>query len=198
MLCPFFASCARQSSTSPFIAVRLYVRDVRILYGKTDKEFLVFITLIRKSQSDKAGFSTGLKPDLSTHWNVSQSHRTVSIFETGLLWSVWETASVFGHWLEHFWKGCIIRAAQEGLRYFSKGQQTASAFHVQLSYHWQLICLDAWCPLNEHTELMTLWFKIFFNQKSKTDRRTEYKSNSWQREMLRSGLCFVLPFMNLH
>lgn len=99
----------------------------------------------------KAGFPQSCKPDLRTHWNVSRSHRTMSIIENGLLWSVWEMVSVFGHWVEHFWEASVIQCAQESLRYFTKGQQ---AFCVQLSYQWQYICLDASCSANEHTGLL--------------------------------------------
>lgn len=116
---------ARQSPVPPFRVVCLCVRERHQtpLWYKTDREFLVFLG----SDPDKKiprfyhlGFQSW-NYDLRTHQTVSQSHRTMSIFENGLLWSVWETASVFGHWVEHFWEVCIIRAAQEGLRYFSKG-----------------------------------------------------------------------------
>lgn len=127
----------------------------------------------------------------------------MSIFENGLLWSVWETASVFGHWVEHFWEACIIHAAQEGLRYFTKGQQTASAFHEQLSCHWQLIYLDTMHSLNEHRPAHwtdDLVIQISFNHKLRTNRRMQYKSNSWDRwesVVLRSELFFSPPFMNV-
>lgn len=59
--------------------------------------------------------------------------------------------SVFGHWVEHFWEASVFQCAQEGLRYFTKGQQ---AFCAQLSYQWQLICLVASCSANENTGLL--------------------------------------------
>lgn len=130
--------------------VSVWERRQNPLWYKIDREYLSFIGSGSDPKLIKPGFPQSCKLDLRTHQNVSQSHRTMSIFENGLLWSVWKTASVFGHWVEHFWEARIIRAAQEGLRYFTKGQQTAAAFHEQLSYHWQLICIDAWCPLNEH------------------------------------------------
>lgn len=151
------------------LCVSLWERDVRILYAIRLIESVWFLdTLIRESQSDKDWFPQSCKPDLGTHRNVSQSHRTMSIFENGLLWSAWETASVFGHWVEPFWEACIIHAALEGLRYFTKGRRTASAFYEQLSYHRRLICLSAWCSLNAHrpsrwTDDSVIWISL--NQK---------------------------------
>lgn len=175
-LFPFFASMCQ---TKPYVSIQsgVWERDLRKnpLCYKTDREFLFFYRLwpwYKNPKVIKPAFPQSCKPDLRTHWNVSQSHRTMSIFENGLLWSVWETASVFGHWVEHFWKACVIHAAQQGLRYFTKGQQMASAFYEQLSYQWELICLDVCWSLNEHRP--THWnddsvIQIAFNQKRLTE-----------------------------
>lgn len=63
----------------------------------------------------KPAFPQRSKPDLRAHWNVGQSHRATSIFENDLLWSVWETASVFGHWVERCWKSSRRSGRSRGL-----------------------------------------------------------------------------------
>lgn len=98
LLCPVFASMCQTK-----IYVPVWGTDIRILYVSRLIEgfgFLSALALIKNPKVMKPAFPQGCKPDLRTHWNVSQSHRMVSIFENDLLWSVWETASVFGHWVE--------------------------------------------------------------------------------------------------
>lgn len=95
-----FAHCslpyARQMSTSPFRAACLRVSDVRILDEIRLNEFQVFTAPIRKFQDVNTWFPTELQPDLRENTlkceTKSEHHEH---FENGLLWSVWETASVF-------------------------------------------------------------------------------------------------------
>lgn len=115
------------SQTNPPVLAGLCFVSVREMPEYFDGEYLVFLLgsgLVHEIPPPphppshpviKPAFLQRRRPDLRAHWNVGQSHRATSIFENDLLWSEWETASVFGHWLERCWKSSLRSGRSRGL-----------------------------------------------------------------------------------